>query len=175
MLLKTFSIVILLMSLFQPAPARIEQERISFSVPAAPWSLTLPKDGLVIQNQQVKPDGRNGYFSLIDERNNLNISFFIEPVKDCKDSKSCRDMIWKLGNPTWEKPQNVVQSQIGEVSYLEFFMPSFRGMPVRQQNMYAEFVKDGFWIDMHISKVLYKPEQHVLFENVIKSVKFEVK
>ena len=161
--------------MFHATSAGTAEERISFSVPAAPWTLTLPKEGLVVQEQQVKPDGRYGYFSLIDERNNLNISFFIEPVKDCKDSKSCRDMIWKLGNPSWEKPQNIVQSQIGDVSYFEFFMPSFRGTPVNQQNMYAEFVKDGFWIDMHISKVLYKPEEHDVFERVIKSVKFEAK
>lgn len=160
------------MLLFRAASAA-EEERIGFSVPAAPWALTLPKDGLVVENQQIKPDGRYGYFSLIDEKDKMNISFFVEPVKDCKDSKSCRDMVWKLGNPSWEKPQKVVQSEIEGVSYFEFFMPSFRGMPVKQQNMYAEFVKDGFWVDMHISKVLYKPEEHELFERIIKSVKFE--
>src|SRR5262245_25273706 len=122
------------MNLFHLAAAPME-ERIGFSVPAAPWTLTLPKAGLVIKNQQIKPDGRNGYFSMIDEQNDLNISFFIEPVKDCKDSKSCRDMVWKVGNPSWEKPQNVVHSQIGDVSYFEFLMPSFQGMPVKQQNM----------------------------------------
>ncbi|HZT34317.1 MAG TPA: hypothetical protein VFA15_00240 [Nitrososphaera sp.] len=96
-------------------------------------------------------------------------------MKDCKDSKACRDMVWKLGNPSWENPQKVIQSEIGDVSYFEFFMPSFQGQPVKQQNMYAEFVKDGFWVDMHISKVLYKPEEHKLFEGVIKSVEFEPK
>jgi hypothetical protein len=152
-----------------------DEERIGFTVPAAPWTLTLPKGDLVIERRQLKPDGRAGYFSMSDEKNKLNISFFIEPVGDCRDSKSCRDMVWKLGNPSWEKPEKVVQSEIGDVSYFEFFMPSFRGMPVKQQNMYAEFVKDGFWVDMHISKVLYKPEEHELFERVIKSVKFEPK
>jgi hypothetical protein len=175
MLIKAFLTLVVIMSLSQAAAVATEEERVGFSVPAAPWTLTLLKDGLVVENQQIKPDGRYGYFSLIDEKNKMNISFFIEPVKDCKDSKSCRDMVWKLGNPLWEKPQKVVQSEIGDVSYFEFFMPSFRGMPVKQQNMYAEFVKDGFWIDMHISKVLYKPEEHELFERVIKSVRFEPK
>ncbi len=175
MLIKAFPALVVMMLLFQAAPAT-DEERVGFSVPAAPWSLTLPKDGLVVQSRQIKPDdNRYGYFSLVDEKNNINISFFIEPVKDCKDSKSCRDMVWKLGNPMWEKPEKVVQSEIGDVSYFEFFMPSFRGTPVRQQNFYAEFVKDGFWVDMHISKVLYKPEEHELFERIIKSVKFEPK
>jgi hypothetical protein len=153
----------------------LDEERIGFTVPAAPWTLTLPKGDLAVERQQLKPDGRSGYFSLNDEKNKMTISFFIEPVKDCEDSKACRDMVWKLGNPSWEDPQKVVQSEIGGVSYFEFFMPSFRGVPVKQQNMYAEFVKDGFWVDMHISKILYKPEEHELFERIIKSVKFEPK
>ena len=100
---------------------------------------------------------------------------FIEPVDKCSDSKSCRDMVWKLGNPAWENPQNVVLSKIGEVHFFEFLIPSFRGQPVQQQNMYAQFVVDGFWVDMHISKILYKPEEHKLFEDIVKSVQFETK
>jgi hypothetical protein len=167
----------ILLALCQPAVSSktFDEERLSFTVPAAPWTLTLPKGDLVIETQQLKPDGRSGYFSMNDEKNKMTISFFIEPVKDCGDSKACRDMVWKLGNPMWEKPQKVVKAEIGDVSYFEFFMPSFRGMPIKQQNMYAEFVRDGFWVDMHISKVLFKPEEHELFERVIKSVRFDPK
>jgi hypothetical protein len=38
--------------------------RIGLTVPAAPWTLTLPGDGLVVKDQKVKPDGRYGYFRL---------------------------------------------------------------------------------------------------------------
>ena len=177
MSIKMLTAFFILLVLCQPVVASktFDEERLGFTVSAAPWTLTLPKGELVVERQQFKPDGRSGYFSMNDEKNMMTISFFIEPVKDCKDSKSCRDMVWKLGNPSWENPQKVVQSEIGDVSYFEFFMPSFRGMPVKQQNMYAEFVKDGFWVDMHISKVLYKPEEHELFERVVKSVRFEPK
>ena len=177
MSLKTLMVFLILLALPQVSVTSktLDEPRIGFTVPGAPWTLTLPKGDLVVAQQQIKPDGRHGYFYLNDEKNQLNISFYIEPVKDCESSKACWDMVWKLGNPSWEKPQKVVQSEIGDVSYFEFFMPSFREMPVKQQNMYAEFVKDGFWVDMHISKVLYKPEEHELFERVIKSVKFEPK
>ena len=174
---KTFLIAsILLVICWTPAtPHQSNDERIGFTVQAAPWTLTLPKAGLVIQQREAKPDGQSAYFSLVDNTRNINISFFIEPAKDCKDSKTCRDMVWKLGNPLWENPQNIVQSEIEGVSYFEFFMPSFQGVSLKQQNMYAEFVRDGFWVDLHISKVLYKPEDHKLFEAVIRSIKFEPK
>ncbi|HST52896.1 MAG TPA: hypothetical protein VLJ61_12865 [Pyrinomonadaceae bacterium] len=177
MLVKALLCFFILSALFQASAIAkpLDEERIGFSVPAAPWTLTLPKDSLTIEQQQVKPDGRYGYFLMNDEKNKITMSFFIEPAKNCKDSKACRDMIWKAGNPLWEKPQNVVQSEIGEVSYFEFFMPSFQGIPVKQEHMYAEFVQDGFWVDFHISKVLYQPQEHELFERIIKSIKFEPK
>ena len=155
--------------------ASLEEKRIGFTVPAAPWTLTLPEDNFVVAEQQIKPDGRYGYFFITDDVRHLNVSMYIEPVGNCNDSKSCRDMVWKLGNPAWGKPKNVIQSQIGDVSFLEFLVPSFQGQPVQQQNMYAEFVVDGFWVDLHISKVLYKPEEHELFERTVKSIKFEPK
>jgi hypothetical protein len=152
-----------------------QEKRLEFSAPGAPWILTLPADNFQVAEKKLRDDGRGAYFHIVDEKQHINLSMFIEPVKDCNDSKSCRDMIWKLGNPEWTNPQNVVQSEIGDVSVLELMVPSYQGMNIRQQNVYAEFVVDGFWIDMHLSKVLYKPEEHELFERIIKSVKFEPK
>lgn len=100
---------------------------------------------------------------------------YVEPADKCKSSKECRDMVWKAGNPTWENPQNVVMGEIGEVSFFEFLMPSFRGMPVQQQHLYAQFVVDQFWVDMHISKISYQPKDHKLFEEIIKSIRFQPK
>jgi hypothetical protein len=153
----------------------LDEKRISFTVPAAPWLMTLPADDFEVKQKNINPDGSAGYFYIVDDKKHLNVSFFIEPVGACKDSKSCRDMVWKAGNPNWEAPQNVVLSEIGEASFFEFLMPSFKGQPLRQQNMYAEFVVDGFWVDLHISKVLYQPEEHQLFERIVKSIKFQPK
>ena len=137
--------------------------------------MTLPAKDFEIAQRQEKPDGSGAYFFLTSEQSHLNVSFYIEPVSACKDSKACRDMVWKSGNPAWEKPKNFISSQIGDISYFEFLIPSFQGQPIRQQNMYAEFVVDGFWVDLHISKVLYKPEEHELFEQLVKAIKFEPK
>jgi hypothetical protein len=173
MLLTLLGVLLTVQTAF--AAGSVADKRIGFTVPAAPWTLTLPAGDFVVAERNVKPEGTEAYFFLTSEQSHLNVSFFIEPVRNCEDSKACRDMVRKLGNPTWEDPQNFVSSQIGEVSYFEFLIPTFRGQPVRQQNMYAEFVVDGFWVDLHISKVLYKPEEHKLFEDLVKAIKFEPK
>jgi hypothetical protein len=152
-----------------------DEKRIGFTVPAAPWTLTFPAGNFVVERRQIKLDGRNGYFLMTDDQKGLTVSFFIEPAVHCKDSKACRDMVWKMGNPAWVNPKNQASSEIGDVSVLEFLLPEFQGQPVQQQNMYAEFVVEGFWVDFHISKVLYKPEEHEMFERLIKSIKFEPK
>ena len=152
-----------------------DEKQLRFTVPAAPWTLILPGENFELQQEQYKPDGRSGYFMLTDDRSHLNVSFFIEPVGNCGDSKACRDMVWKLGNPAWGKPKNVVQSDLAGVYFVEFLVPSFENEPIAQQNMYAEFVVDGFWVDLHISKILYKPDEHKLFEELVKSIKFEPK
>jgi len=153
----------------------LDEMRIEFSVPAAPWTLTLPAEDFVVEHQQIKPDGRSGYFLMNDRKRMMTVSFFIEPVNHCKDSKACRDMVWKMGNPSWVNIKSPALSEIGEVSVLEFLLPSFQGQDIQQQNMYAEFVVEGFWVDFHVSKILYQPQEHEWFERTIKSIKFEPK
>ncbi len=169
-----FFLVVLISSVFAQSQ-NVGGSTINFTVPRAPWTLTLAGGALVLDDQQTKLAAERGYFLFRDTKNELSISLFIEPVSKCKTSKECRDLVWKSGNPTWKNLQNTVQSEIGEISFLEFLLPEFQGQKLNQQNMYAEFVVDNYWVDLHISKVLYKPEDHTLFEQIVKSVKFEAK
>lgn len=173
-ILYTFVFVVLVFQLSVSAQ-KSDEKRVEFTVPAAPWTFSLDGRNFTIDRQQIKPDGKYGYFLMSNDKDYLTVSLFIEPVEKCKTSEECRDMVYKLGNPKWGELQNVVQSKIGEVSYFEFYRPTVQGQPVKMLDMYAEFVQDGFWIDLHISKVLYKKEDHALFENLVKSAKFEAK
>lgn len=80
-----------------------------------------------------------------------------------------------LGNPEWGKYQDLVKAEIGDVSYFEFFRPEVRGIPIKMLDMYAQFVKDGFWIDLHLSKTSYTRADHPLFETIVKSAKYQPK
>lgn len=155
--------------------ANAQEKRLEFTFADVPWTLTIPADDFQLAEKKMRDDGHGVYFHLVDEKQNIDLSMFIKPLKSCTDSKSCRDFIWKTGNPEWVNPQNIVQSEIGGVSVLELMVPKFQGVDIRQHNVYAEFVQDGFWVDMHLSKALYKREEHQLFERIIKSVKFEPK
>lgn len=153
----------------------MKDKQIVLTTLKAPWMMTIAGEGFKVSQQKLSPDGTRGYFMMSNETNNLNASVFIEPVDKCKTSKECRDMVLNAGNPGWINPINKVSSEIGNISYFGFLMPSFQGHEIKQQHMYAQFVENGYWVDLHISKVLYKKEEHVLFEDLVKSVKFDMK
>lgn len=151
------------------------QSSVKLVVPQAPWTVLISGEALVLKSEKIAPDGSQGYFMLVDDKARVLASLYIEPANKCKTSKECRDMVWKLGNPAWQNPQNVRLSEIGDISTLELLVPEFRGAPIRQQNMYAQFVLNGYWVDLHLSKVQYQDQDRELFERMVKSVRFEPK
>lgn len=169
-------IISLLSFLTQPAYSQeTAKSLVKLVVPQAPWTVLISGEALVLKSEKIAPDGSRGYFMLVDEKTRMLASLYIEPVDKCKTSKECRDMVWKLGNPAWQNPQNVRRSEIGDISVLELMVPEFRGAPIRQQNMYAQFVLNGYWVDLHLSKVQYQDQDRELFERIVKSVRFEPK
>jgi hypothetical protein len=112
---------------------------------------------------------------LTSEKNYLTASLWIEPAEECRTSRECRDLVYKTGNPAWGEYRDLVLSEIGDVSFFEFYRPAVQGQPVKMLDMYAQFVRDDYWINMHISKVLYRKADHVLFEDIVKSAAFEQK
>lgn len=153
----------------------LDSKKASFTVSESPWNFILDAEGFTIAQEKIKPDGKYGYFLLNNEKLGMTFSLWIEPAEKCKTSEECRDMVYRAGNPMWQNLQNIVQSKIGDISYFEFYRATVQGQPVEMLDMYAQFVVDGYWIDLHISKPLYKKKDHALFENLVKSAKFETK
>lgn len=152
-----------------------KESSVKLVIPKAPWTVVLSGEALALNRQEIKPDGGSGYFMMVDRGTRMIASVYIEPVDRCRTSKDCRDLVWKTGNPVWQKPQNVKLGEMGEISTLELLVPEYQGEPVRQQNLYAEFVRDGYWVDVHLSKVGYQDQDHVLFETMVHAVRFEPK
>jgi|GEM_PF-677990 len=150
----------------------VSEDRVAFTVSDVPWMITLDSKDFVLKDLQIKRDNKSGYFLMTNEKSGLTVSLFIEPAVKCKTSDECRDFVLKTGNPKWGKIQDLVQSKIGDFSYFEFFRPTIQNQPLQMLDMYAETVAQGYWVDLHISKPLYKKEDHSLFENFVKSARF---
>lgn len=141
----------------------------------APWTMRILGKDLDLTKVQAKPDERSAYFMMVSESSKLNVSVFIEPVDKCKSSEECRELVLGGGNPAWGKYQDLAKSRLKDFSYFEFYRPEVQGKPLKVLDMYAEYVDQGYWIDLHISKTLYTKADHALFENVINAISFVTK
>jgi hypothetical protein len=146
------------------------QDLIRLTAIGAPWDVVIEGNVLDIKSVGTKPDG--SYFLLFPSKDELNISLYIEPAAKCKTSEQCRDFVLNAGNPAWGKFESLTKSKFGDFSYFEFFRPEVQGRPLKMQDMYAQYVDKGYWVDLHVSKVLYKKEDKALFEKLLNSVKF---
>jgi len=162
--------ILLVFQAFVSGQAVVTKDQIRLTTPEAPWTLVIDGNNLDIKTVQTKPGG--AYFLIYPDKDGLNISVFIEPADKCKTSDGCRDFVLNTGNPAWGKFQGLVKSRFGDFSYFEFFRPEVQGQPLKMQDMYAQYVESGYWVDLHISKVLYKKEDKLLFEKLISSIKF---
>lgn len=169
---RLISISVTILVVFQTfvSAQAVPKDQIRLTAPEAPWTLVIDGNNLDIKTVQVKPGG--AYFLMFPDKDGLNISLFVEPADKCKTSDECRDFVLNTGNPRWGKFQDLAKSKIGDFSYFEFFRPEVQGQLLKMQDMYAEYVGNGYWVDLHISKVLYKKEDKLLFEKLVNSIKF---
>jgi hypothetical protein len=138
----------------------------------APWTMRILGKDIDITQVEAKPDERSAYFMMFSASTKLNVSVFIEPVDKCKSSVECRDFVLGGGNPAWGKYQDLAKAKIKDFSYFEFYRPEVEGEPLKILDMYAEYVDQGYWIDLHISKTLYTKADHALFENLVDAISF---
>jgi hypothetical protein len=145
---------------------------VDLTTTKAPWTMRMLGNDLDITNVQAKPDEASAYFMMASGSTKLNVSVFIEPVDKCRTAEACRDHVLNLGNPAWGKFEQLGKGKIKDFSYFEFYRPEVNGEPMKMFDMYAQYVSDGFWVDLHISKALYSKADHALFEKVVNSVVF---
>ncbi|MBL8181128.1 MAG: DUF4019 domain-containing protein [Blastocatellia bacterium] len=145
---------------------------VQLTTTKAPWSIQIRGNDLDITGVQAKPDEASAYFMMASGTSKLNVSVFIEPVDKCKTTEECRDYVLKVGNPSWGKFEQLAKGKLKDFSYFEFYRPEVKGMPVKMLDMYAQYVSDGYWVDVHISKTLYTKVDRALFEKVINSIVF---
>jgi hypothetical protein len=164
-------VVLLLATIFCPAQSGFI-DGVLLTTIKSPWSIRILDNDLDITQVQAKPDQASAYFMMASASSKLNVSVFIEPVDKCKTSEECRDYVLGLGNPAWGKYEQLAKGKLKEFSFFEFYRAEVEGKPLKILDMYAEYVSQGYWVDVHISKVLYTKEDHALFEKTVNSISF---
>jgi tetratricopeptide (TPR) repeat protein len=149
--------------------------RMVVTVAEAPWSLSFPADDFSVREMKVSPDGFMGYLFVTSEKSGLNVSFYIEPAKESTDPAELRDLAWDREKGHSGEATDVVKRATADYAAIEYTYPEIKGVKINQKNMRMHFVRDGYWIDMHISKVLYEEADRASFDAFVKSIAFAPK
>ena len=162
----------LLLVLCALAPAA--QAAPDIATPKSPWTLTFAMDDVTPRQHELKPGSDSASFNYT-RKDGVSILVYIEPVKDCQAAEQCRDKLWKVLQPKLNGTEQTAQGQLGEAYTIEVLLPKERNLPVNVKTLYAEFVHDGYWIDLRVGKGGFKPDDQAKLEALVHSVRFEPK
>lgn len=172
-LLTLFSVFFLMLPAIVNADVDPGDESIAIYVPHLKWKLKLPaSDWKVVQEKQ-KKGGSGFYYHLTSEKYSLNFSVFLDKTDKCASPTECRELFWKNPGPKYKNPMGVIKKTVNEFSVIQFYIDKPMGYPVVQSNISAHSYRDGFWVDIHMSKVGKQYPDHHSMNDVLETVTLE--
>ena len=140
---------------------------------AAPikWYLTFPTCKFQFVNKMKKPDNSGTYFMFSNYETGVSVSFFLDSAGKCKSSECLRDVAWIKQKDNLEGASNILLSSIGDAYSYEYLLPKV----YNYYNLHVNLYKDGYWVDIHLSKLNYSEKDRYLFTDFISSLSFQPK
>jgi hypothetical protein len=133
------------------------------SLPSATARLILPRRDWVITKEQRRSDDKAVYYSLESAQRKIIFSVFIERTTVCNSAFTCRELAMK--NQSYRDAKDMKTFDLGIFSVSQFYLDQPQGLSVIQANVLASAYVDGYWFDIHISKVgTERPDQGSLIE-----------
>ena len=171
-------IVLVLLSLWsraaraQDAPASAKSD---VWLPGKPWALELDGTGFTARANEIQPDGRR-YFRAENTKTRAVVSVYLEASKALVQPGECKhsleEKLKRNSSLASGSLRGVVTRESGEMQILEFTLPELDGVPTSQKNIFGCLIKDDVFVDLHISKVFFKPTDQPLFDALLQSVHF---
>jgi len=146
---------------------------IDIYIPRMQWKMVLPSTDWELLQKKSTPDGSGFYYNLSSESTLVNFSVFFEKTNKCKSSDQCMDLFWSNPGKGYENASSVTRKSVNDFSVLEFYIDKPMGQPFVQSNLSAHQYRDGYWIDIHLSKVDSRSVDYSSMYKILSSLKFE--
>jgi len=159
-----------------------EDNEYLLSADGASWFLQFAKADFELLQSKFRNEGRSRYFHFSD-KSGLNVSFFIEPASSCRTSVECRKMQHDKPSASMKAARYVKDYEINGFAVVEYFLekpgddliaqfPALKGKVINQGNINAHYVREGYWVDVHISKLNFSDADRLRFKKTIESLAF---
>jgi hypothetical protein len=128
--------------------------------------------GPVAPETRVRPDGKEVQLRAFGRPDRLDITAFLQRVSFPASPEKCRDEWWPGTKKGPFQRDNLQETIVKDgIARVEFIVPEFKGVKVRQKNIHAYVGASDLCAEIHLSKVDFKPEDQKLFEDLLASVK----
>ena len=145
--------------------------KIVTGLPNEGWTLVFDAPGYKIDASGLQPDGRD-YFLATNPSTNVTISVYLEKVSGKATEDGCKDNREQRLSPDLGYKENIDKRESTGMTILEYTIAEFKGVPLQQRNLFACMAKDDVYVDIHLSKALFKASQEKLFSTVLDSAHF---
>jgi hypothetical protein len=138
-----------------PATADVREAgpRLQFFSPHASWAVTIPKDDWDVVQQKSRRDGTGFYYLVSSRRRSLQFSIYLDQTAACTSGEACRRLFWRNPEPMFRDAQDVREYERNGFHVIQFHLDGVAGIPIMQTNLSAHAYRDGYWIDIRITKV----------------------
>jgi hypothetical protein len=146
--------------------------KVGITLANEPWILAFDARDFVVKTNELQPDGR-AYLLAENQKTNVTVSVNLERVSGAATEADCDEtQKQRLNEKVDYRREMVATKKSAGMTILEFTIPEFQGVPVQQRNLFACLPKDDVYVDIHLSKVAFKPQDEKLFTDVLDSAHF---
>ncbi len=148
-----------------PRPFRIAH-------PKKTWALEIEIPGFLGSGVQTARDGSAAKMQASNRANGSIVSMFVFDAVREGDGKVSRDFHWDRLQKTPIKFSDVKMTERDNMA-LNWRNSEIAGFNIKQRNVNAYLVRDGVWIDIHLSKTPAADGDDEMFESILKTVRFK--
>lgn len=177
--MKTRILTLLLPCLLSLSPvahaAETGGETVALTLPQLKWVLEIGAPGFVLREKEVTKSKESARFFADNDKTGVIMSAFLEKADHPGDAKECRAFYVARGESNPVKQEDISLSESGGMALREYSHKRIKGVLCNQKNFNAYLSRDGYWVDIHLSKVEFKPVEEKLFKEILENVKFRPK
>ena len=151
-------------------PARTET--LELNLAGEPWSLRLDLPAFEVDKRAALPDGSGTMIQVSSPESGVIASAFLERLPDLASVAECKKHYWPraLLSPLPKSRLSHVDTE--SLALVYWLGEEYKGVPVMQRNVNAYLYRDGVCVDIHLSKVEYRPEDDELFAAILSTARF---
>jgi len=141
-------------------------------LPSKNWVVVLDLPGFTVKALETKADGRR-YFLAQNDATKVVVSLTIEQTDRGESGDSCRGSLEQKTRTTPFKIQDVRFLHRDDVEIMRYLVPEFKGQRVNQESIFGCRFYDNTYIDLHISKINYAPEDEPSLTSILSSMRID--